>query len=80
MIINSRIRIAAHYLKKGVIAHPTDTIYGLGCLANNAEAMKKIINLKKRDNNKGFILLASNISFGFRSVYGSKPRHQSKNV
>jgi len=63
MIINSRIRIAAHYLKKGVIAHPTDTIYGLCCLANNAEAMKKIINLKKRDNNKGFILLASNISF-----------------
>ena len=59
MIINTRIRLALHRLKNGVIAHPTDTIYGLGCLANNPAGIKKIIELKKRDMSKGFILLAS---------------------
>ncbi len=63
MIINSKIKLALHHLKIGVIAHPTDTIYGLGCLANNPSAIQTIINLKKRDIEKGFILLASDISF-----------------
>ena len=43
MIINTRIRLALHHLKKGVIAHPTDTIYGLACLANNPSGIQKII-------------------------------------
>ncbi len=47
MIINSKIKLALHHLKIGVIAHPTDTIYGLGCLANNPSAIQTIINLKK---------------------------------
>ncbi len=63
MIINSKIKLALHHLKIGVIAHPTDTIYGLGCLAKNPSAIQTIINLKKRDIKKGFILLASDISF-----------------
>jgi len=63
MIINTRIRLALHHLKNGVIAHPTDTIYGLGCLANNPAGIKKIIELKKRDMSKGFILLASDIQY-----------------
>jgi len=63
MIINSKIKLALHHLRTGVIAHPTDTIYGLGCLANNPSAIQTIINLKKRDIAKGFILLASDISF-----------------
>lgn len=63
MIINSKIKLALHHLKIGVIAHPTDTIYGLGCLTNNPGAIQTIVNLKKRDIKKGFILLASNISF-----------------
>ena len=63
MIINTRIRLALHHLKKGVIAHPTDTIYGLSCLANNQSAIHALADLKQRDINKGFILLASDIDF-----------------
>jgi L-threonylcarbamoyladenylate synthase len=63
MTVNTRIRLALHHLKKGVIAHPTDTIYGLGCLANNSFGIRKIIELKKRDISKGFILLASDIGY-----------------
>ena len=54
---------ALNYLRKGVIAHPTDTIYGLACLANNPSAIKALINLKQRDLDKGFILLASDVGY-----------------
>ncbi|XP_013184051.2 threonylcarbamoyl-AMP synthase [Amyelois transitella] len=41
---------AAEFLAKGhVIAVPTDTIYGLACSANCAEAIKKLYNIKGRD-------------------------------
>ena len=63
MKITKDIKLALKYLKIGVIAHPTDTIYGLGCLANNLNAIQKMINLKKRDEKKGFILLASDVSY-----------------
>ena len=38
---------AANYLTKGgVIATPTDTIYGLAAIANNSEAVKRIYEIK----------------------------------
>ena len=54
-------KLALHHLRKGVIAHPTDTVYGLACLANNPSAIKALIDLKQRDLDKGFILLASDV-------------------
>ena len=33
----------------GIILYPTDTIWGLGCDATNAEAVEKIYRLKHRD-------------------------------
>jgi L-threonylcarbamoyladenylate synthase len=58
-----RQRLALHYLNAGVIAHPTDTIYGLACLANNPLAISHLISLKQRDAKKGLILLASDIKY-----------------
>ena len=54
-------KLALHHLRKGVIAHPSDTVYGLACLANNPSAIKELIDLKQRDLDKGFILLASDV-------------------
>ena len=56
-------KLALHHLMKGVIAHPSDTIYGLACLANNPKAIKELIDLKQRDLDKGFILLASDVEY-----------------
>ena len=56
-------KLALHHLMKGVIAHPSDTVYGLACLANNPKAIKELINLKQRDLDKGFILLASDVEY-----------------
>jgi len=56
------IRHAAHIIKNGgIIAYPTDTIYGLGCDPYNREAVEEINNIKQRPLNKQFILLAGNI-------------------
>ncbi len=63
MNLSKKQIMALDYLREGVIAHPTDTVYGLACLANNPSAIKKIIDLKQRDHNKGFILLASDIDY-----------------
>ena len=41
----------------GVIVYPTDTIWGIGCDATNAEAVKRIYALKKREDSKSMLVL-----------------------
>ena len=56
------IRHAAHIIRHGgIIAYPTDTIYGLGCDPYNFDAVEKINLIKQRPMNKQFILLAGHI-------------------
>ena len=43
--------------KGGLILYPTDTIWGIGCDATNAQAIEKIFRLKKRSDNKSMIVL-----------------------
>jgi L-threonylcarbamoyladenylate synthase len=43
----------------GIILYPTDTVWGLGCDATNAEAVEKIITLKQRPQNKSFVVLVT---------------------
>ncbi len=41
----------------GIILYPTDTIWGIGCDANNSEAVKRIYELKKREDSKSMLVL-----------------------
>jgi L-threonylcarbamoyladenylate synthase len=41
----------------GLILYPTDTIWGIGCDATNTEAVKRVYDLKKRDDSKALIVL-----------------------
>ena len=41
----------------GLILYPTDTVWGIGCDATNAEAVKHIYSLKQRDDSKALIVL-----------------------
>lgn len=41
----------------GIILYPTDTIWGLGCDANNFEAVKRIYEIKKRTDSKSMLVL-----------------------
>jgi L-threonylcarbamoyladenylate synthase len=55
--------IAAKVLRSGgVIAYPTEGVFGLGCLPGDDAAVKRILNIKKRDASKGLILIAANAS------------------
>ncbi|PCI07831.1 MAG: threonylcarbamoyl-AMP synthase [Gammaproteobacteria bacterium] len=56
------IRRAAYIIRcGGIIAYPTETIYGLGCNPLDAAAVEKINTIKQRPLNKQFILLAGHI-------------------
>lgn len=43
--------------KGGLILYPTDTIWGIGCDATNAAAVKRVYELKQRDDSKALIVL-----------------------
>lgn len=43
--------------KGGTLLYPTDTIWGLGCDAVNEDAVKKIFEIKKRNESKSMIVL-----------------------
>ena len=41
----------------GVILYPTDTVWGIGCDATNEEAVKRVYEIKRRDDSKAMICL-----------------------
>ncbi|MBQ7448790.1 MAG: threonylcarbamoyl-AMP synthase [Paludibacteraceae bacterium] len=52
------MREAVNVLKKGgVILYPTDTVWGIGCDATNEQAVKRIFEIKQRDDSKAMLLL-----------------------
>ena len=55
------IRKACEVMQKGgVILYPTDTIWGIGCDATNAEAVKRVYEIKKRSDSKAMLVLVDN--------------------
>lgn len=46
----------------GVIIYPTDTTYGLGCDIFNRKAMKKIFQIKQRDQRKPFSFICNDLA------------------
>ncbi len=57
------VRQVAECLRKGgVIAYPTDTIYGVGCSIFNKKGLKRIYQLKQRDQRKPFSFICSNLA------------------
>ena len=56
--MNEEIQKAYEVIQNGgIILYPTDTVWGIGCDATNAEAVKKIYDLKKREESKSMIVL-----------------------
>lgn len=45
----------------GVVAYPTEAVYGIGCLPDDPEALDRIITIKQRDAGKGLIVVAASI-------------------
>ena len=52
------IRNAVETMKRGgIILYPTDTVWGIGCDATNPEAVKRVYDIKQRDDSKALICL-----------------------
>ena len=52
----------------GVILYPTDTVWGLGCDATNAMAVRKVFDIKQRDDSRSLIILVNSVSMLERYV------------
>lgn len=58
----AEIKAAAALLRGGgVLAYPTEGVYGLGCDPDNREAFEKIFALKRRPPEQGVLLIAASI-------------------
>jgi L-threonylcarbamoyladenylate synthase len=58
MMIENDIKECVKALRKGnLILYPTDTVWGIGCDAQNEQAVKKIYAVKKRNEQKSMIIL-----------------------
>lgn len=44
----------------GIILYPTDTVWGIGCDATNANAVKRIYEIKQREDSKSMLILMEN--------------------
>ena len=55
-----QLRRAGHHLKHGgLVAYPTEAVFGLGCDPRHASALRRLLALKQRDWRKGLILIAA---------------------
>lgn len=55
-----QLRAAARVVKSGgLIAYPTEAVYGLGCDPRNEKAVRRLLTLKRRPVRKGLILIAA---------------------
>lgn len=56
--MNNDIKKCVEVLRAGgLILYPTDTIWGIGCDATNAEAVRKVYDLKRRSDSKSMLVL-----------------------
>jgi L-threonylcarbamoyladenylate synthase len=69
----------------GIVAYPTETVYGLGCDPFNGQAVLRLLELKQRRIDQGVILIASDFArleplllplnaAAMKRVTGSHPR------
>ena len=60
--LKEEVRKACEVLKNGgIILYPTDTIWVIGCDATNELAVKRIYELKHREDNKALLVLLDDV-------------------
>ena len=64
MVSALRLRWAARHLQRGgLVAYPTEAVYGLGCDPTQIAAIQSLLELKGRAAHKGFIVIASRLAW-----------------
>lgn len=72
--MKAAIHAADVLLRGGVIAYPTEGVFGLGCLPDDLDAVQRILDIKQRDAAKGLILIAADAAqlFGWTELPADK--------
>ena len=60
--ISTITKAAEIFAQGGIIAYPTEAVFGLGCDPDNEKAIEKLLSIKQRPADKGLILLATDYS------------------
>ncbi|MEH6911884.1 MAG: Sua5/YciO/YrdC/YwlC family protein [Oceanicoccus sp.] len=71
-------RAARQLRAGGVIAYPTEAVWGFGCDPDNLKAVAKLLSLKQRPVSKGLILVAASIEQFSKYLEGLSPSLQDK--
>ena len=67
--MDREIALALEVLRNGgIILYPTDTVWGIGCDATNAEAVQKIYDLKRSADKKSMLVLCKDANMVVRYV------------
>ncbi len=62
MALSFPIHRAGRILRSGgIVAYPTEGVFGLGCIPDDAEAVMRILSIKKRSPALGLVLIAAHI-------------------
>lgn len=69
--------ILAVLRRGGVMLYPTDTIWGIGCDATNEDAVQRLIDIKTKKPDKGYILLVDSMEMLKKYVAQVHPRVQT---
>jgi L-threonylcarbamoyladenylate synthase len=48
-------------LAGGIVAYPTEAVFGLGCRPDDREAVERLLAIKRRTWHKGFVLIAATL-------------------
>lgn len=60
--MNTKINDAIEVIKSGGVAvFPTDTVYGIGCRLDNADAIKKVFTIRNRAEEKAVLAVVDSI-------------------
>lgn len=67
--MEKEIELALEALRKGgLILYPTDTVWGIGCDATNADAVARIYALKRSENKHSMLVLCESADMVVRYV------------
>ncbi|MGF6147447.1 t(6)A37 threonylcarbamoyladenosine biosynthesis protein RimN [Kingella potus] len=55
-------RLKSRLRRGGLVAYPTESCFGIGCLPHHAKALKALVRLKRRPQHKGMIVVGDTLA------------------